>query len=385
MIAPTQLHILVMLRLDVLRISTRSRLSNSFFTRSLLHKVSQVSHLDGACLYILQSSCSSHIWDWETQLPKPKRPWCKEEEREEEERRRETETYVEWGKLRGGEDRQREGEGWRGRWCSSPPTGPTCSSNQWNDAITFPLFHLKLLLLSQIFPCLSACLRMNKRLRPKRQAFLTELVRTSLPASLYSKAALTYGEERDSFLHLHLYFCLPGWSFQTGVVLQGVGIWDLPRVTLSRCLLLSFLCKSAMQNRWCLFLWSAQCSSFHLKVINMDRHHKPAASSLHSTSGFQEQSDVGFFTNFFMSASGFDMVSAWKHIARCHISSCSLHSRTFVMNKHADVERCSWRLEMRWIVRKCLEGRACSKGRWQPCPTPAFQKKLLGCFLLFLF
>lgn len=60
MIAPTQLHILVMLRLDVLRISTRSRLSNSFFPRSLLRKVSQVSHLDGACLYILQSPCSSH-------------------------------------------------------------------------------------------------------------------------------------------------------------------------------------------------------------------------------------------------------------------------------------------------------------------------------------
>lgn len=60
MIAPMQLHILVMLRLDVLRISTRSRLSNFFFPHSLLYKVSQVSHLDGASLYILQSSCSSH-------------------------------------------------------------------------------------------------------------------------------------------------------------------------------------------------------------------------------------------------------------------------------------------------------------------------------------
>lgn len=79
-------------------------------------------------------------------------------------------------------------------------------------------FHLKWLLLSQICLCLSACFRMNKRLRQKRRVFLTELVRTSLPASLYSKAALTYGEERGSFLHLHLCCCLPGWSFQTGVV-----------------------------------------------------------------------------------------------------------------------------------------------------------------------
>lgn len=220
MIAPTELHILVMLRLDVLRISTRSRLSIFFFPRSLLHKVSQVSHLDGACLYILQSSCSSHTWDWETQLPKPKRPWCKEKR----------------GRKRIGGERQRdiggrgEGERWgrqtkrrrerrRGRWCWSPPAGPTCSSSQWNDALTFPLFHLKLLLLSHIFPCLSVCFRLNKRLRPKRRAFLTELVRTSLPASLYSKAALTYGEERGSFLHLHLCCCLQGWSFQTGVVL----------------------------------------------------------------------------------------------------------------------------------------------------------------------
>lgn len=98
MIAPTQLHILVMLRLDVLRISTRSQLSDSFFPRSLLHKVSQVSHLDGACLYILQSSCSSHTWDWGTQLAEPKRRWCKEKS----------------GRKRSGGERQRDIGGWWG-------------------------------------------------------------------------------------------------------------------------------------------------------------------------------------------------------------------------------------------------------------------------------
>lgn len=39
-----------------------------------------------------------------------------------------------------------------------------------------------------------------------------ELARTSLPASLYSKAALTYGEGGGSFLHLHLCCCLEGWK-----------------------------------------------------------------------------------------------------------------------------------------------------------------------------
>lgn len=96
MIAPTRLHILVIVRLDVLWISTRSKLSNSFFPRSLLHKVSQVSHLDGACLYILQSSCSSHTRDWETQPPKPKRRSCKEKS----------------GRKRSGGGRQRDIRGW---------------------------------------------------------------------------------------------------------------------------------------------------------------------------------------------------------------------------------------------------------------------------------
>lgn len=173
-----------------------------------------------------------------------------------------------------------------------------------------------------------------------------ELARTSLSASLYSKTALTYRDGGGSFPHLHLCCCLEGWKISDwGCVairsrVSGFEIYPVSRCR--RCLLLSFLCKSAMLNRWCLFLWSAQCSSVHLKVINMDHHHKPAASGLHCTSGFQVQLDMGFFTNSFMSVSAFDTVSAWKHTARCRISSCSLHSRTVVMNKHADVQRCVW-------------------------------------------
>lgn len=226
MIAPTQLHILVMLRLDVLRISTRSQLSDSFFPRSLLHKVSQVSHLDGACLYILQSSCSSHTWDWGTQLAEPKRRWCKEKS----------------GRKRSGGERQRQRRMVRreGRWEVGKTNKEKGRDGVEDDADLLPLDQpvpqVSEMVLScslcytwnccfcltlgvRPFPCLFVCFRMNKRLRPKRRAFLTELVRTSLPAPLYSKAALTYGEERGSFLHLHLCCCLQSWSFQTGVVL----------------------------------------------------------------------------------------------------------------------------------------------------------------------
>lgn len=134
-------------------------------------------------------------------------------------------------------------------------------------------------------------------------------------------------------------------------------------------LMLACLCESAMQNRPCLFLWNVQCSSRHLdEVICVNRRCTYQVKCLECSfpipiPSVVQQLNLAVFYSF-VSVSAFDMLSVWKFTAPCHSSSSNLlmcHSVSYVMNKHADVQRDECWLEMRWTVYMCLKGRVCRK------------------------
>lgn len=101
--------------------------------------------------------------------------------------------------------------------------------------------------------------------------------------------------------------------------------------------------------------------------------------------------DEGFFTNSSMSVSAIDMLHA----------SCSLlmhHRQTYVMNKHADLQRCACWFKTRWTVCACMKEKDCREGgnslitaekaffcwcAWCPIMLPSCSLFLLFCPRLF--
>lgn len=133
---------------------------------------------------------------------------------------------------------------------------------------------------------------------------------------------------------------------------MSVGLQD---VTLS-LILFVFLCWLTSVNQQCraaCVYFSEMCGApavtwMRWFVWTAAAHIKRKSSSVHFLSGSWALysnwiSYFCFFSNYsFVSVSAFDMLSAWKFTAPCHSSSSNFlmcHSVSYVMNKHADVQR----------------------------------------------
>lgn len=125
-------------------------------------------------------------------------------------------------------------------------------------------------------------------------------------------------------------------------------------------ILFVFLCWLVSANQQCRterVYFSEMCSApavtgIRWFVWTAAAHIKCNASSVYFVSGSQVLYSISYsFVSVSMSA--FDMLSGWKFTALCHSSSCNLlmcHTVSYVMNKHADVQRDECWLEMRWTV-----------------------------------